>query len=410
MDETVSVKYDDENILDTIFIVEENMRDTFLVFGSPLIEEEEIQEMVECLRSGWISTGPRVGTFQDMFAGYIGSRYALALNSCTAGLHLSMIAADLQPGDEVITTPMTFAATANAIIHTGAKPVFVDIEMPAMTIDPEKIEAKITEKTRAIIPVHLYGRPCNMDAITAIADKHNLLVIEDAAHAIEAEYKGRKIGTIGDITVFSFYVTKNLVTGEGGMITTNNEEYAAKVETYGLHGMSRGAWKRYSDDGFKHYQVVFPGFKYNMMDMQAALGIHQLKRIDQCLKRREEVWQRYDEAFAQLPVDLPPAPEENTKHARHLYTPLVRLEDLKADRDTIQQALHEENIGTGIHYISLHLHPYYRDAYGYQPEDFPNALHVSRRTLSLPLSASLSDQDVQDVIDSFTRTLDRYGT
>jgi dTDP-4-amino-4,6-dideoxygalactose transaminase len=383
------------------------MRDNFLIFGSPSIEEEEIQEVVECLRSGWISTGPRVGRFQELFARYIGTRYALALNSCTAGLHLAMLAADLKPGDEVITTPMTFAATANSIIHTGARPVFVDVELPGMTIDPDQIEAVITDRTRAIIPVHLYGRPCAMDRIMNIARRHSLIVIEDAAHAIESEYKGRKIGTIGDMTVFSFYVTKNIVTGEGGMITTDREDFAATIETYGLHGMSRGAWKRYSDEGFKHYQVLYPGFKYNMMDIQAAIGIHQLGRIDRYLKRREDIWQRYNRAFAGLPVDLPPEPEAETRHARHLYTPLLKLEDLTADRDAIQQALNSENIGTGIHYIALHLHPYYRETYRYAPDDFPHARRVSERTISLPLSAKLTDDDVQNVIDAFTRVLER---
>lgn len=385
------------------------MRESFLIFGSPKIEEDEIQEVVECLRSGWISTGPRVGRFQIMFKKYVGSKYALALNSCTAGLHLSMLAAGLGPGDEVITTPMTFAASANAVIHSGARPVFADIELPSMNIDPLLIEPRISPKTRAIIPVHLCGRPCNMDGINAVAAKHGLLVIEDAAHAVEAVYKGKKIGTIGDLTVFSFYVTKNLVTGEGGMITTDNDEFAEKVETYGLHGMSRGAWKRYSDEGFKHYQVTFPGFKYNMMDLQAALGIHQLKRIEKYLKRREEIWKRYDDAFKGLPAIVPLSPEADTKHARHLYTLLLKLEDLKVGRDEVQQALHAQNIGTGIHFISLHLHPYYRDKYGYKRDDFPNALFVSERTISLPLSARLTDEDVQDVIDAVTRVLDRFS-
>jgi dTDP-4-amino-4,6-dideoxygalactose transaminase len=234
-------------------------------------------------------------------------------------------------------------------------------------------------------------------------------VIEDAAHAIEAVYQGKKIGAIGDMGVFSFYVTKNLVTGEGGMITTDSDAYAETIETYGLHGMSRGAWKRYSDEGFKHYQIVFPGFKYNMMDMQAALGIHQLKRIEEYLRRREAIWQRYDAAFKNLPVTIPAPAEKDTKHARHLYTPLLRLEDLSADRDAVQQALHLQNIGTGIHFIALHLHPYYRETYGYKPDDFPNALHVSERTLSLPLSAKLTDDDVQDVIAAVTDVLGRFS-
>jgi len=385
------------------------MRETFLVFGSPKIEEDEIQEVVACLRSGWISTGPRVGKFQEMFRQYIGTKHALALNSCTAGLHLAMLAAGMGPGDEVITTPLTFAATANAIVHTGARPVFADIELPSMNIDPVQIEKKITPKTKAILPVHLCGRPCNMQRILEIAQAHNLVVIEDAAHAIEAVYHGKKIGSLGDLGVFSFYVTKNLVTGEGGMITTDNDAYAEKIEIYGLHGMSRGAWKRYSDEGFKHYQIVFPGFKYNMMDLQAALGIHQLKRIQTYLKRREEIWARYDAAFANLPVMLPAPPEPDTIHARHLYTPLVRLEAMRIDRDRIQQELHRLNIGTGIHFISLHLHPYYRDTYGYQPDDFPNARYVSERTLSLPLSAKLTDDDVHDVITAFTSVLERFS-
>lgn len=385
------------------------MRDSFLIFGNPKIEEPEIQEVVECLRSGWISTGPRVGKFQELFKAYIGTRYAFALNSCTAGLHLSMIAAGLKPGDEVITTPMTFAATANSIVHTGATPVFADADRRTMNIDPAEIEKKITEKTKAIIPVHLCGRPCDMDPIMDIARRHSLLVIEDAAHAIEAQYKGRKIGTIGHIGVFSFYVTKNIVTGEGGMVTTDNDEFAEKIETYGLHGMSRGAWKRFSDEGYKHYQIVFPGFKYNMMDIQAALGIHQLGRIDAYYLRRQEIWKRYDEAFKNLPVELPAPAQPNTKHALHLYTLLVKLEDLTCDRDTVLQELHNLNIGTGVHYIALHTHPYYRDTYGYKREDFPNALYISDRTLSIPLSAKLTDQDVQDVIDAVTRVLHRYA-
>ena len=385
------------------------MRDSFLVFGSPIIEEPEIQEVVECLRSGWISTGPRVGKFQELFKAYIGTKYAFALNSCTAGLHLSMIAAGLKPGDEVITTPMTFAATANSVVHTGAKPVFADVDRATMNIDPKEIEKKITEKTRAIIPVHLCGRPCDMDPIMDLARRHKLLVIEDAAHAIEAVYKGKKIGAIGDIGVFSFYVTKNIVTGEGGMVTTSVDEYAEKIETYGLHGMSRGAWKRFSDEGYKHYQIVFPGFKYNMMDIQAAMGIHQLGRINAYHNRRQEIWKRYDEAFKNLPVETPVPAQADTKHALHLYTILVKLEDLTCGRDAIQQALHEEKIGTGIHYIALHTHPYYRDTYGYKNDDFPHALYISDRTISLPLSAKLTDQDVQDVIDALTRVLNRFA-
>ncbi len=384
------------------------MRKDFLVFGSPLIGQEEIDEVVDSLKSGWLSTGPKVARFEALFKNYIGSGYALALNSCTAGLHLSMIVAGLKEGDEVITTPMTFGATANAILHSRAKPVFADISLSSMNINPENIEAQITDKTKAIVPVHFAGRPCDMKSIKAIAQKHQLIIIEDAAHALEATYHGQKVGTIGDLTVFSFYVTKNLVTGEGGMITTGNGSYAEMIQTYGLHGMSKGAWKRYSDEGFKHYRIVYPGFKYNMMDIQAALGIHQLSRTESSLKRREEIWRRYDDAFQNLPLHVPPPPEENTTHARHLYTILLRLDELTADRDTIQQALYEENIGTGIHFIALHLHPYYQETFGYKRSDYPNATYVSDRTISLPLSAKLTDEDVTDVIKAVTKVLTNH--
>lgn len=384
------------------------MRKDFLIFGSPNIEQEDIDEVVDSLKSGWISTGPKVAKFESLFKSYIGSKHALALNSCTAGLHLSMIVAGLKPGDEVITTPMTFGATANAIIHIGAKPVFVDISLPDMNMDPFKIEENISPKTKAILPVHFAGRPCNMNIMKDIAQKHHLIIIEDAAHAIEAIYHGQKIGTIGDLTVFSFYVTKNLVTGEGGMITTDNDTYAQNIQTYALHGMSSGAWKRYSDEGFKHYGIVYPGFKYNMMDIQASLGIHQLKRIESYYKRRKEIWQRYNEAFSKLPLDTPPPPEENTRHAYHLYTILLRLEELNTDRDIIQQALYQENIGTGIHFISLHLHPYYQKTFGFKKGDFPNAAYVSERTISLPFSSKLSDRDVDDVIEAVTKVLTQH--
>jgi dTDP-4-amino-4,6-dideoxygalactose transaminase len=385
------------------------VRKEFLVFGSPALEEAEIQEVVATLRSGWIGTGPKVARFEEEFRRYIGAPHALALNSCTAALHLAMIAAGVGPGDEVVTTPHTFAATANAIVHTGATPVFVDVDVRTQNMDPARLEAAITPRTKAILPVHFAGRPCDMDAILTIARRHGLVVIEDAAHATEAVYHGRHVGTLGDAACFSFYVTKNLVTGEGGMVTTARADWAEKVQTYGLHGLSKGAWKRYSDEGFVHYQVLFPGFKYNMTDMQAALGIHQLARLEQNAVRRMAVWQRYDEAFADLPV-VTPAPEEpGTRHARHLYTLLLDLEHLRIGRDAVLDALKAEGIGTGIHFISLHLHPYYRDRFGFAAEAFPGALHLSRRTLSLPLSARLSDGDVEDVIQAVRKVLLRHA-
>ncbi|OGL40515.1 MAG: UDP-4-amino-4,6-dideoxy-N-acetyl-beta-L-altrosamine transaminase [Candidatus Schekmanbacteria bacterium RIFCSPHIGHO2_02_FULL_38_11] len=385
------------------------VRDKFLVFGNPIIEKEEIEEVVASLKSGWIGTGPKVEKFENIFKEYVGSKFAIALNSCTAGLHLSLIVSGIQKGDEVITSPMTFCATANSIFHVGAKPIFVDIEKESMNIDPEKIKSVLTKKTKAIIPVHFAGRPCNMDAILEIAKENNLIVIEDAAHCIEGYYKEKKIGNIGNLTCFSFYVTKNIVTGEGGMVTTNNEEWADKIKMYGLHGLSRDAWKRYSDEGFKHYEVTFPGFKYNMMDLQASIGIHQMKRINKYLIKRNKIWKKYDDAFKDLPVSLPPKPENKTIHARHLYTLILDIDRLKVDRDTVQKALQKENIGTGIHFISLHLHKYYRETFGFHIKDFPNAKYISERTISLPLSAKLTDKDIDDVTLAVRRVLEWYS-
>jgi len=389
------------------------VRKQFLVFGSPALGEAEIQEVVDTLRSGWIGTGPRVARFEEMFRGYIGSPHALALNSCTAALHLSMIAAGIGPGDEVITTPHTFAATANSIVHTGATPVFVDVDQATQNIDPSLIERAVTPRTRAILPVHFAGRPCEMDPIMSVARRHGLRVIEDAAHAIESVYRGRHIGTIGDAACFSFYVTKNIVTGEGGMVTTSDDTWAEKIQTYGLHGLSKGAWKRYSDSGFVHYQVLYPGFKYNMTDMQAALGIRQMERIDAYAARRREIWSRYDKAFSDLPAAVPSPMREDTEpatvHARHLYTLLLDVERLNIDRDAVVEELKGEGIGTGIHFISLHLHPYYRERFGFSPDDFPQARHISERTVSLPLSARLSDQDVDDVITAVRKVLLRHS-
>ena len=329
---------------------------------------------------------------------YSGAPYSAAVASCTAALHLSMVVAGVGPGDEVITTALTFAATANSIIHAGAVPVLVDVERHTMNIDPAAIEAAITPRTKAIIVVHFAGRPCDMDAINAIAAKHDLLVIEDAAHAIEAEYKGRRIGSISPLTCYSFYVTKNITTGEGGMIASTRPDLIDKVKQYALHGLSADAWSRFSDKGYKHYEVTFPGFKYNMTDMQASLGLVQLAKIEAWLERRNEIWRRYDDAFADLPCILP-APEQNdTRHARHLYTIMVDTPNPPADRDTLIDRLRSRGIGTGVHYRGIHLHQYYRERFGLVPEDFPNASWISDRTLSLPLSAKLDDGDVERII------------
>lgn len=381
------------------------MRKGFLVFGSPLLEQAEIDEIIDSLKSGWIGTGPKAHKFEEMFREYKGSKFAIAVNSCTAALHLAMLAIDMKDGDEVIVPTMTFAATANSVIHAGGTPVFADCERDTMNIDPVDIERKITPKTRAIIPVHFAGRPCNMDAIMQIAKKNNLKVIEDCAHAIESEYHGKKIGTFGDLGCFSFYVTKNIVTGEGGMVITDNEKYASKIKVLALHGMSKDAWKRFSDEGYKHYQVVYAGFKYNMMDIQAAMGIHQLPRIDKYWNRRKEIWKKSNKAFKNLPIILPSPVEPDTRHAFHLYTLLLDIDKINFTRDQFLFEMTKHNIGVGVHYIALHLQPYYQKQYGYKRGDFPNAEWISERTVSLPLSAKLSDEDVGDVIQTVKRIL-----
>lgn len=381
------------------------MGDEFLVFGAPVIEEAEIAEVVDSLRSGWLGTGPKVARFADLFRDYIGAGHAIAVSSCTAALHLCLLAAGVGAGDEVVTTAMTFVATANAIVHTGAVPVLVDCDRRTGLIDPDRVEAAVTSRTRAIIPVHLYGRPCDMDAIMAIAERHRLMVIEDAAHAIEARWRGRRVGTIGHMTAFSFYVTKNMTTGEGGMVTTADAALAEGVKRQSLHGLSHDAWRRYSDDGYRHYRAESAGFKYNMTDLQAALGIHQLARIERGLERRREIWGRYDEAFARLPVALPPPAASDTIHARHLYTLCVDSARSGLARDAFMDRLYRLNIGTGVHFVGVHLQPYYARRFGYRPEDFPNATWISDRTVSLPLSAGLTDRNVEDVIRAVTDSL-----
>lgn len=376
------------------------VRKKYLVFGSPLINKEEIKEVTDSLRSGWLSTGPKVSHFEDGIAKYLGAKYVKVVNSCTAAMHLSLIAAGVGPGDEVITSPMTFSSTTNVILHVGATPVYVDCEKETLNIDVTQIEKKITKRTKAILPIHLHGRPCKMDKILELARKYNLVVIEDAAHAFGAAYHGRKIGTISDFTCFSFYVTKNLITGEGGAVVTKRKDWANLIEMYALHGMSRGAWKRYSDSGYSHYLIEVPGYKYNMMDLQAAIGIHQLEKFDRMQKRRREIWEKYNKGFADLPLDLPAPIEKNTTHALHLYGILVKLEKLKVNRDFILNALHKENIGSGIHFISLHLHPFYKKRFNFKKNDFPNSTFISERTISLPLSAKLTDKDVDDVISA----------
>lgn len=375
-------------------------RDNLLVFGAPALQEEEIQEVLSILRSGWIGTGPKVARFESDFAAFkdVSVSHVAAVNSCTAALHLSLIAAGVGDGDEVITTPMTFCATVNAIIHSGATPVLADIDPIAMNIDPNNIEQKITPNTKAILPVHFAGNPCDMDAIMDIANRHGLKVIEDCAHAIESEYKGEKTGTFGDFACFSFYVTKNVATGEGGMVLAREENDICRIKQLALHGMSKDAWRRFGDQGFKHYQIVECGFKYNMMDLQAALGIHQLGRVENNWERRKKVWGQYQDAFKVLPVVCPSEPNIDSRHAYHLYTLLIDEATAGISRDGFLDAMTELNIGVGVHYLSVCEHPFYQEKFGWQSDDCPLAMEVGRKTVSLPLSPMLSDEDVADVI------------
>jgi len=382
-------------------------KENFLVFGSPLIEEEEIQEVVSCLRSAWLGTGPRVARFEADFATYEGVDRAAALFSCTAALHLSILAAGIGDGDEVITTPMTFCASTNAILHSGATPVLVDVDPATMNIDPAGIERCITPRTKAILPVHFAGRSCEMDAILRLANKHGLKVIEDCAHAIETEYHGRKAGTMGDFGCFSFYSTKNVVTGEGGMVIARDDEALSRVKVLGLHGMSKDAWKRFGDEGFKHYQVVECGFKYNMMDLQAAIGIHQLRRVEAYWQRRAQIWQKYMGALADLPLGLPAPVEAGTRHAYHLFTVLIDEARTGVTRDAFLDRMTAQGIGVGVHYLSLPDHPYYQRTLGWRSADFPNAARIGRQTISLPISPKLTEQDTDDVIEAVRRAIGR---
>lgn len=383
------------------------IREDFLVFGSPKIEEAEIEEVVRTLRGGWIGTGPKVAQFERNFSTYKQNLgHPVAVNSCTAALHVSMIAAGLKPGDEVITTPMTFCATVNAIIHAGLTPVLADIDPKTLNISPEEIARRITPKTKAILVVHFAGRSCEMDPILALAAKHGLKVIEDCAHAIETTYHGRPAGTLGDFGCFSFYVTKNIITGEGGLIYAKSESDAARCKVLALHGMSKDAWKRFGDEGYKHYQVVECGFKYNMMDLQAAIGLHQLVRVEDYWQIRGRIWERYKAAFATLPVGLPASPAPDSKHAFHLYTLMIDEAKTGVTRDEFLMKMTAQNIGVGVHYQSVPEHPYYQKAFGWRPEDYPHAMRAGRQTISLPLTAKLSDQDVSDVILAVRRIVE----
>jgi dTDP-4-amino-4,6-dideoxygalactose transaminase len=399
------------------------VREHFLPFSPPLIGEEEISEVVDTLRSDWITTGPKVRRFEEEFAAFIGAPAALALNSCTAAMHVALATLGIGPGDAVITTPMTFCSSVHVIEHVGARPILVDVEPDTLNIDPNEIFKTFKRSTlnvRAILPVHLYGHPCEMDAITEIAREYKLAIIEDAAHALPAKYKGQYIGgwktedenlnskfRIPKLTCFSFYATKNLTTAEGGMLT-GSPEFIDEARIWSLHGMSRDAWKRYSSEGSWYYEVIRPGFKYNMTDIQAAIGLHQLRKLPQFQARRREIVHRYNEAFSQVEELQIPTERPEVEHAWHLYVLRLNVERLNVSRNQFMEELKDRNIGTSVHFIPVHLHPYYRDKYGYKPDDFPVAYLEYQRIISLPLYPRMSDQDVEDVIEAVCDVVGRF--
>lgn len=384
-------------------------RGKFLPYCLPDITNAEIDEIVEAVKSGWLAKGPRTIEFEKRFAEYVGAEYAIGMNSCTAALHIALLAVGVGACDEVITTPMTFAASVNTIVQTGATPVFVDIDPETGCIDVERIERNITPRTKAIVPVHYSGQACDLDRIYEIADKYGLFVSEDAAHAIYTRYKGRMIGNHPKGAVsYSFYATKNLCTGEGGMLVTDDEEMANKARVLVTHGMSKNAWNRYAKGGSWMYDIEVPGYKYNMFDLQAALGIKQLERLEEMQKRREAIAMRYNEAFAGMEqIEIPKVADYTTTHCRHLYVVRIIPEKLKIDRDQLIVELSERNVGTSVHFIPVHLMSAYRERYGYKKGDFANAENWFAGILSLPLYSSMSDEDVEYVIGALNDVVEK---
>ena len=384
------------------------IRHTFLPLAVPSIGDEEINEVNDTLKSGWLTTGPKTKIFEQKIKEYIGSKHAIALSSCTAALHLALIALGVKEGDEVITTPVTFASTANVIVHEGAKPVFLDIDKKTLNIDPDKIEEKITKKTKAIIAVDIAGQPCDYDKIRKIADRYKIPIIEDAAHAIGSEYHGKKVGTLNKITCFSFYPTKNMTTGEGGILATDDDALAETAQIYSLHGMNKGAWQRYSAKGSPHWETIVPGYKYNMTDIQASIGIHQLSKLNDFIYKREKYAKFYRDSFSKVEGIIIPESINNIKHAWHLFIVLIDIDKLTITRDQFIDLLKEENIGTGIHFISLHMHEFYKKTFGYKKEDYPNAAYVSDRILSLPLYPAMTIKDLTDVVNAVKKIIAYY--
>lgn len=379
------------------------MREEFLPFAKPMVSEQAIADVADSIRKGWMAMGPKTVDFENKFAEYVDCQYAVSVNSATAGLHLAVMAL-INPGDEVITTAMTFASTVNAVIYAGGKPVLVDIDPHTFNIDINEVEKAITPKTKAIIPVHFAGRPCDMEALEALAEKYNLGIIEDAAHALGAEYKGKKVGAgrgKNHIAVFSFHPTKNITTGEGGMICTNDEDAAEIMSMQRQNGMSKGAWNRYQANGKAHYDIFKPGLKYQMMDIQAAIGRDQLTHLEEFNNRRREIVARYQKELADVKgLILPPDIEDGNVHSWHIYTPLIDIDTLGFSRDDFMAQMSKRNIGTAYHYQALHLFTCYGEITGLKAGDLPNAEYVSERIVSLPLFPAMTDDDVTDVIEA----------
>jgi len=370
-------------------------RETFISFAKPKIGEEEIAEVIETLKSGWLTTAYRVQKFQEDFKNFIGCKYALAMNSATAAIHLGLKALGIKEGDEVITTANSFVSTSLAILHNRAIPVFVDINKETYNIDENKIEEKITKKTKAILPVHYAGYPCEMKTILEIAKKYNLKVLEDAAHATETKIDNLKVGNISDATAFSFYATKNVICGEGGMLTTNSEEIARKVEVNTLHGIDRDAWKRYFKGGNKRlYDVIDEGYKYNMPDIQAAIGIHQLKKVMKNLEIRKKYWEIYNRELADLPIQLPPEIPENIVHSRHIYNIVLKPEELKITRNEFMNLMEENNVGTAVHFPAIHQFTYFKDVLKIDGRGLENTEYFCANTVSLPFTPYLTEEEV----------------
>ena len=381
------------------------VRTEFLPFHRPSFGQEEEAEVIDTLRSGWVTMGPKTHRLEAAFREMLGVPHAVAVSSCTAAIHLALIGLGIGPGDEVVTTPLSFATTANVLVHVGAIPIFADVDPETLNLDPDAAAARIGPRTKAIMPVHLHGQPCDMDALRALAERHGLVMIEDAAHAIEATYRGRRMGADSTVAAFSFYATKNITTGEGGMLVTRRKDLADLAEILRLHGMSRDAWKRYGSEGFRHWDILFPGYKYNLSDVHAAIGIAQLPKIETFWAERKRLWEEYNQALAGLPEVVRPVVRSHVRSAYHLYNIRVKVENLRWTRDQVMAAIQAENIGLGVHFRALHLHPYYRDHFGFRRGLCPVAEAASDRLFSIPLYPGLAAQDVRDVVAAIAKVL-----